>query len=108
MTTESFTRPSNILDHNLNKFFPELLKFESTVEMEASPIWPEIREDVERILSAVVVENFSPPERDELRIPDTIIRDVQLGEQLVACDLRRSWSPSRSQLSCNWEVLHTF
>ncbi|MBV9215808.1 MAG: hypothetical protein JO053_06495 [Acidobacteria bacterium] len=61
MTTESFTGPPSVLEHDLNKYFPELLKFESTPEMEASAIWPEIREDVERILNALVVEDLSEP-----------------------------------------------
>ncbi len=45
-----------VLDHDLNEHFPELLKFESTAEMEASPLWAEIRDEAERILDAVVVE----------------------------------------------------
>lgn len=44
-----------ILNHDLNKHFPELLKFESTAEMEASALWAEIREEAERVLDAVVV-----------------------------------------------------
>jgi len=48
-----------ILDHDLNRHFPELLKFESTPEMEASKLWAEIRGEAERILNAVVVEEFS-------------------------------------------------
>jgi len=48
-----------ILDHDLNRHFPELLKFESTPEMEVSKLWAEIREEAERILNAVVVEEFS-------------------------------------------------
>ena len=51
--------PPSMLDHDLNKHFPELLKFESTREMHASPIWAEIRDEAERVLNAVVGENFS-------------------------------------------------
>ncbi len=54
-----------ILEHDLNKHFPELLKFESTAEMEASPLWAEIREEAERVLNAVVVE--SRDKRQETR-----------------------------------------
>jgi endonuclease/exonuclease/phosphatase family metal-dependent hydrolase len=50
-----------ILEHNLNPYFPELLKFDSTAEMEASAVWPKIRDEVERIMSAVVVEQRSVP-----------------------------------------------
>ena len=50
-----------ILDHDLNRHFPELLKFESTVEMEASALYREIKPEVERILNAVVCEDLSEP-----------------------------------------------
>jgi len=56
MTTSSFTGPPSILEHDLNKYFPELLKFESTPALEASDLWPEIRDEVGRILNAVVSE----------------------------------------------------
>jgi endonuclease/exonuclease/phosphatase family metal-dependent hydrolase len=48
-----------ILDHDLAKHFPELLKFESTPEMEASALYKEIRPEVERILNSIVIENFA-------------------------------------------------
>ena len=50
-----------ILDHDLNKYFPELLKFESTPEMEASILYREIRPEVDKILNAVVREDLSEP-----------------------------------------------
>jgi endonuclease/exonuclease/phosphatase family metal-dependent hydrolase len=50
---------AHALDHDLQRHFPELLKFDSTPEMEASPLYKEIRPEVERILNAVVEENFS-------------------------------------------------
>lgn len=58
----SYTGPPSILDHNLNRHFPELLKFESTPEMEASELYKQIRPEVEKILNAVVVQSagFSP------------------------------------------------
>jgi endonuclease/exonuclease/phosphatase family metal-dependent hydrolase len=56
MTTSSFVGPPSILEHDLNKHFSELLKFDSTASLEASSLWPVIREDVERIMNAVVSE----------------------------------------------------
>src|ERR1043166_8724324 len=47
---------SAALHHELNQYFPELLKFESTREMETSELWKQIRPEVERILNAVVAE----------------------------------------------------
>ena len=56
MTIKSVVGPPDILDHDLNRYFPELLKFESTAEMEASDVYRKIRADVERIMNAVVSE----------------------------------------------------
>ncbi len=55
------TRSPEILDHDLNRHFPQLLKFESTTEMEASPLYRQIKPEVERILNAVVCEDLSEP-----------------------------------------------
>ncbi|MDQ3490090.1 MAG: endonuclease/exonuclease/phosphatase family protein [Acidobacteriota bacterium] len=48
-----------ILDHDLQHSFPDLLKFESTMEMESSEIYHRIKPEVERILYAVVQEDLS-------------------------------------------------
>ncbi|NOT48265.1 MAG: hypothetical protein HOP17_11020, partial [Acidobacteria bacterium] len=53
--TAARTGGPEILDHDLNRYFPELLKFESTAELAASPIVEKIREDAERVLNEVVV-----------------------------------------------------
>ncbi len=55
----SYTGPPSILDHDLNKHFPALLKFESTPEMEASELYARIKPEVESVLDAVVVEDLS-------------------------------------------------
>src|SRR5204862_5390573 len=68
MTTESHTGPPSILAHDLNKYFPELLKFESTPEMEASELYRRIRPDVERIMNAVAV--------DSVLVPGTVVTGV--------------------------------
>jgi len=52
------TSPS-VLEHDLQQYFPELLKFGSTAELESSDLWKKIRPEAERVLNAVVVENFS-------------------------------------------------
>ncbi len=51
----------SILDHDLNRHFPALLKFESTSDMESSALYREIRPEVDRILNAVVCEDLSEP-----------------------------------------------
>src|SRR5687767_14267613 len=60
-TKQPDTGQAAILDHDLNQFFPELLKFESTPELEASDIYPNIKPQIDRILNAVVKENLSVP-----------------------------------------------
>ena len=57
--TESFVATPSVLDHDLNRHFPELLQFESTPQMEASDLYKKIRPEVEQILNAVVVEQLS-------------------------------------------------
>ena len=58
---KSQTGPPPILDHDLNQYFPELLQFESTPEMEASELYAKIRPEVERVMNTVVVESLSEP-----------------------------------------------
>jgi endonuclease/exonuclease/phosphatase family metal-dependent hydrolase len=50
----------DILDRRLNEFFPELLKFDSIEAAEKSEVYRKIKPDVERILNAVVQENYAP------------------------------------------------
>jgi hypothetical protein len=50
-----------VLEHDLNQYFPELLEFESIEETEKSAVYQKIKPTVERILNAVVQENFAPP-----------------------------------------------
>src|SRR4051812_39778366 len=52
-------RRADVLEHDLQQCFPELLKFESTPEMEASDLYQRIKSEVERILNAVVISE--PP-----------------------------------------------
>ncbi len=48
-----------IIDHDLNQYFSELLKFNSLEETEKSAVYQKIKPTVERILNAIVVENFA-------------------------------------------------
>jgi endonuclease/exonuclease/phosphatase family metal-dependent hydrolase len=57
--------PPEVLDHDINRHFPELLRFESIEEVEASEIYPLIKNAVERIMNSVVVEEFSTPDIDD-------------------------------------------
>ncbi len=82
----SYTGPPSILDHDLNRHFPELLKFESTPEMEASELYKQIRPEVEKILNAVVVQNAgfspSPPqEQAEASILKALAWNIERGNR---------------------------
>jgi endonuclease/exonuclease/phosphatase family metal-dependent hydrolase len=48
------------LDHDLEKYFPQLSQFQSTEGMERSAVYREIKNEVERVLTTVVQENFAP------------------------------------------------
>jgi endonuclease/exonuclease/phosphatase family metal-dependent hydrolase len=52
---ESEIASADVLEHGLRKYFPELLKFESTPEMEASALYQKLKPEVDRILNAVVL-----------------------------------------------------
>ena len=58
-----------ILEHDLNRYFPELLKFESIEETEKSAVYQRIKPTVERILNAVVQENYAENPKSEIRNP---------------------------------------
>src|SRR4051812_16697582 len=51
----SHTGPPSILEHDLNQYFPELLKYESAAELERSELWQKIGPKAERVLDSVVV-----------------------------------------------------
>ncbi len=53
----------SLLDHDLNQYFDELLKFNSIGETERSEVYKKIRPEVERIMNSVVCENFAPAGR---------------------------------------------
>jgi len=61
MATETLSQTHSpaILDHHLERVFPELLKFESTAEMEKSAVYKSVKTEVESIINAVVCENFA-------------------------------------------------
>lgn len=83
MTTNSHTGPPEILDHDLNKYFPDLLKFESTTEMKRSAVWNEIKDDVARIMSAVVVESLAPTRSADDNVIHALAWNLERGIQFV-------------------------
>ena len=51
---------TSILNHDLENYFSELLKFESIEKLESSAVYQKIKPEVERILNAVAQEDFAP------------------------------------------------
>ncbi len=82
-----------ILEHDLNSRFDELLKFESTAEMEASALWAEIRGQAERVLNAIVSEEFSEVQSSRFNVPE---------KQAEACTLNKikalAWNIERGNV----------
>jgi endonuclease/exonuclease/phosphatase family metal-dependent hydrolase len=72
-----------VLDHQLDRFFPELLKFESTGELEKSAVYQEIKPEVERILNAVVQENFAPESIEKVDYVSAIAWNIERGNRFA-------------------------
>ncbi len=61
-----------LLEHDLNQYFPKLLEFNSIDETKRSAVYQKIRDDVERILGAVVCENFSENPKSKIQNPKSV------------------------------------
>lgn len=73
----NFERQSpEVLKHDLNQYFPELLKFESIEETENSAVYQKIKPTVERILNAVVQEDFSDNPKSEIQNPQSAVSAI--------------------------------
>ena len=70
-----------ILDHDLKRYFPELLKFESIEELEKSAVYREIKPQVERILNAVVAENFAPQLYEKKETVSAVAWNIERGSR---------------------------
>lgn len=86
----SVTEPKNAgrtpLDHELQPYMAELLRFSSTPEMEASALYQRLRPEVERVLNGLVEESFSPAPseggRKELRPVRATAWNIERGTRL--------------------------
>ena len=68
-----------ILEHDLNQYFPELLKFESIQETEKSAVYKKIKPEVERILNVVVQENFAPKIHEKTDVVRALAWNIERG-----------------------------
>lgn len=76
-----------VLEHNLNQYFTELLKFESTSDMEVSKLYETIRPEVERVMNSVVVENLS--KRSSSRSATPIVSKADIVIRALAWNIER-------------------
>lgn len=70
-----------ILDHRLEKYFPELLEFESIAELEKSAVYQKIKPEVERILNAVAQENFAPQSFEKSETVRALAWNIERGNR---------------------------
>jgi len=70
-----------VLEHQLNGFFPELLKFDSTKEMESSAVYRKIKPEVKRILNAVVQESFAPSHFEKNNFVSALAWNIERGNR---------------------------
>ena len=67
------TQSPKILDHDLNQYFGELLKFNSIEETEKSEVYQKIKPTVERILNAVFDPNEWMDDKMNLVLARTLV-----------------------------------
>lgn len=73
----------DVLNHQLERAFPELLKFDSTAAMEKSAVYQRIKPEVERILATVVVENFAPESPEKKDFVSALAWNVERGNRFA-------------------------
>jgi endonuclease/exonuclease/phosphatase family metal-dependent hydrolase len=69
------------LEHQLNQYFPELLEFNSIEETEKSEVYQKIKPEVERILNAVVQEDFAPEVFEKTETVQALAWNVERGNR---------------------------
>jgi endonuclease/exonuclease/phosphatase family metal-dependent hydrolase len=69
----------DVLEHDLNQYFSELLKFESIEETEKSAFYQKIKPAVERILNAVVQENFVSEHVENKKFVSALAWNIERG-----------------------------
>ncbi len=77
----SSTDSPAVLDHQLKRAFPDLLKFDSTVEMENSAVYQTVKTEVERILNAVVREDFAPKNYEKKKTVSAVAWNIERGNR---------------------------
>jgi len=96
LSTGSLTGKPSSLEHGLQQYFPDLLRFKSTPEMVASGLWPKIQSEVEAILDSVVVGAFSERSAVGLIQPNVHGGNIQLPTIASGSDIKAlAWNIER-------------
>jgi endonuclease/exonuclease/phosphatase family metal-dependent hydrolase len=72
-----------VLEHRLERIFHDLLKFDSTAEMERSDVYKSVKTEVERILNAVVQENFAPKNHEKKDVVRALAWNIERGNRFA-------------------------
>src|SRR5687767_2418960 len=75
------THSPDVLDHELERIFPDLLEFDSTREMERSAVYKKIKPEVERILNSVVQETFAPEPIEKTETVRALAWNIERGNR---------------------------
>lgn len=74
------------LDHHLQSYLPELAQFSSTKTLESSAIFQRLRPDIDRVMNALVEENFAPSQAQAIAMGQRPIRvtawNIERGKRL--------------------------
>ncbi len=71
------------LEHHLGDYFSELLEFESTLELDKSIVYRKIKPEIDRILNAVVGENFAPETFETSEMIHALAWNIERGNQFA-------------------------
>ncbi|HLL14354.1 MAG TPA: endonuclease/exonuclease/phosphatase family protein [Pyrinomonadaceae bacterium] len=76
------------LDHDLTPHFPALAEFHSTKTLAASSLYKELRPEIERVLGAVVQEDFADTQTRASSVNTSIVRaaawNIERGKRLAS------------------------
>lgn len=83
MTSEFLSPDASpaVLDHDLERIFPDLLQFETTAEMEKSAVYQTVKPQVERILNAVVQENYAAQNFEKTEVIKSLAWNIERGNR---------------------------
>ncbi len=71
-----------VLDHDLNQYFPDLMGFESIAAAEKSPVYKKIESKVLEILNSVVQEQYAQGSTESRGVVSTVAWNIERGSYL--------------------------